>query len=182
MSKVILYIAASLDGFISRKDGDISWLDKYNGGIEDYGYADFYRNIGACIMGSKTYEKALTIKSGIDYKMPTYVVTSRRLSSPTGAVVTFYSGDLTKLVATIKAKTRKDVWLVGGGQLARSFFEHGLVDDIILSTIPVILGGGISLFADLKKEIQLNMVKSIAYDIGIVQTYYVVARRRGGKP
>ena len=109
MSSVILYIAASLEGFIARKDGDVSWLDKYQGGSQDYGYADFYRRIGSSVMGAKTYEKALTLSGGIDNKMPTYVVTNRQLPLPPGADVIFYSGDLPQLLASIKKKTQKDI-------------------------------------------------------------------------
>ena len=172
MTKVILYIAASLDGFIARSDGDISWLDRYQSGTEDYGYADFYKKIGACIMGSKTYERALTLKGGIDNKMPTYVVTSRQLPVPPGADITFYSGDLPQLLEMIRKKTRKDIWLVGGGQLARSFFKERLIDDIILSVIPLIMGEGISLFGSVQQEIDLNLAKSISYSSGIVQIHY----------
>lgn len=174
MTKVILYIAASLDGFIARSDGDISWLDKYQGGGEDYGYADFYGNVGASIMGAKTYEKALTLTGGIDNKMPTYVVTGRQLPAPTGSDITFYSAELPPLLELIRKKVRKDIWLVGGGQLARSFFKEGLIDNVILSAIPVILGEGISLFGEIEKTIDLDLVKAVSYSSGIVQTHYAV--------
>ncbi len=174
MNKVILYIADSLDGFIARPDGDVSWLDKYSGKGEDYGYKDFYKTVGASIMGSKTYEKALQLSGGIDNKMPTYVVTNRQLPVPPGADISFYSGDLRKLLGIIKKKTRKDIWLVGGGQLACSFFKDGLIDDIILSTIPIILGGGIPLFDVMNIGIDLDLVKATSYPSGIVQTHYTV--------
>ena len=174
MTKIILYIAASLDGFIARNDGDISWLDKYHGGSEDYGYADFYRKIGACIMGARTYEKALTLTGGIDSQMPTFVFTTRQLPVLPGADVTFYYGGLPQLLKIIKKKTTKDIWLVGGGELARSFLKEGLIDDIILSIIPIILGEGISLFGNMKKAIDLDLVKAISYLSAIVQTHYSV--------
>jgi dihydrofolate reductase len=175
VGKVILYIAASLDGFIAGPDGDISWLEKYQAGTEDYGYTEFYKNIGACIMGSKTYEKALTLIGGIDNNMPTFVVSRRNLVVPAGADVTFYHEDLPGLVGKAKAKSRKDVWLVGGGELAKSFFKLGLIDDIILSTIPIILGSGIPLFGLVEQEIQCKLVRSDAFESGIVQNYYTVS-------
>ena len=140
MGKVILYIAASLDGFIARSDGDISWLDKYQGGKEDYGYSDFYKDVGASIMGANTYEKALTLKGGIDNNMPTYVITHRKRQTIADAKITLYSGNLPELINKIKEKTRKNIWLVGGGQLTQSFLKEDLLDQIILSTIPIILG------------------------------------------
>src|SRR3989338_6011301 len=117
MGKVILYIASSLDGFIAKSDGDISWLDKYQDGKEDYGYSEFYKEVGASIMGANTYEKALTLKGGIDNKMPTYVITHRKLQTPADARITLYSGNLAELVNKIKRRTKKNIWLVGGGQL-----------------------------------------------------------------
>src|SRR3990170_1487713 len=109
MGNVILYIATSLDGFIARSNGDISWLDKYQGKKEDYGYGDFYKNVGASIMGANTYEKALTLNGGIDNKMPTYVVTHRKLQTLADANITFYSGNLSELVTKIQKKTKKDI-------------------------------------------------------------------------
>ena len=92
MTRVILYIAASLDGFIARSDGDISWLDKYQGGSEDYGYSDFYKTIGACIMGAKTYEKALTLTGGIDSKMPSVLSLTGNYRSRRVPILPFIPG------------------------------------------------------------------------------------------
>jgi dihydrofolate reductase len=182
MSSVILYIATSLDGFIARRDGDISWLDKYQGGKEDYGYSDFYENVGASVMGTNTYEKALTLRGGIDNKLPTYVITHRKLQNMGDADITFYSGSLSELVNTIRKKTQKDIWLVGGGQLTQSFLKENLLDRIILSTIPIILGEGISLFGNLKREINCTLKDTKSYKNGIVQTHYRLYRGRSNRP
>ena len=176
MGKVILYIAASLDGFIAGSDGDISWLDKYQGEAEDYGYSDFYKNVGASIMGANTYEKALTLKGGIDNNMPTYVVTHRKLQTRADARITLYSGNLTELINKIRHKTAEDIWLVGGGQLTQSFLKEDLIDEIILSTIPIILGEGIFLFGNIRKEINLVLTNTKSYKSGIVQTQYKITK------
>jgi len=178
MSEVILYIAASLDGFIARSNGDISWLEKYQGGQEDYGYGNFYKSVGASIMGADTYEKALTLDGGIDNKMPTYVVTRRNLRAPANSKVTFYSGSLAELVNKIKAKTEKNIWLAGGGKLAQSFLKECLIDTIMLSTIPIILGEGIPLFGSVRKEVNLVLTSTNSYKSGIVQTHYEVIVER----
>jgi len=172
MSSVILYIATSLDGFIATSDGDISWLDKYQGGKEDYGYSEFYKNVGASIMGANTYEKSLTLTGGIDKKMPTYVITHRELQTMADANISSYSGNLSELVNKIQKKTKKNIWLVGGGQLTQTFLKEDLLDRIILSTIPIILGEGISLFGKVRKEINLKLEESRSYESGIVQTHY----------
>ena len=182
MGEVVLYIAASLDGFIARSDGDISWLTKYLDGKEDYGGGDFFKSVGASIMGAYTYEKALTLNGGFDSKTPTYVVTHRKLPTPANANITFYSDNLSELVNKIQKKTKKNIWLVGGGKLAQSFLREGLVDLIILSTIPIILGEGISLFGNVKKEIDLVLTNTQSYKSGIVQTHYRIHRKRSTKP
>jgi dihydrofolate reductase len=172
MGNVILYIATSLDGFIARSDGDISWLNKYEGGKEDYGYGEFYKEVGASIMGANTYEKSLTLAGGIDKKMPTYVITHRELQTIPDTNISFYSGSLSELVNKIHNNTNKNIWLVGGGQLAQAFLQENLIDRIILSTIPIILGEGISLFGKIKKELNLVLINSKSYKSGIVQTHY----------
>ena len=176
MGKVILYVAATLDGFIARNDGDIGWLDKYQNGDEDYGYHDFYDKVGASIMGARTYEKVLTLAGGIDEKMPTYVLSHRQLPREHHPNVTLHSSGLPHLVNLVREKTDKDIWLVGGGQLTQSFLREGLLDEIILSTIPLILGEGISLFGEARKEIDLAVEESRCYSTGIVQTRYWVSR------
>ncbi len=178
MGNVVLYIAASLDGFIARSDGDIEWLVKYQQGDEDYGYHDFYATVGASIMGARTYEKASNLSGGIDQKMPTYVVTHKRLSTTGYANVSLHSGGLPDLLRLIRRKTDKDIWLVGGGQLAQSFLRERLLDEIILSTVPVILGEGIPLFGETGKEVDLILREARAYRTGIVQTRYRVSRSR----
>ncbi|MEW6722744.1 MAG: dihydrofolate reductase family protein [Candidatus Micrarchaeota archaeon] len=178
MSEVILYIAYSLDGFIAKKDGSVGWLDKYDAAGEDYGFSGFYKNIGASIMGATTYLQALDFKGGIDPKMPTYVVTHRKLDAPDGMNVQFYSGDLKALVADIRKQTKKDIWLVGGGKLAREFLREGLVDRIIISVIPEILGDGIPLFGILGRGIRMKLEGTRNYKSGIVQMEYVVEGKR----
>ena len=125
-------------------------------------------------MGSNTYEKALTLKSGIDNKMPTYVITHRKLHTIADARITLYSGNLTELINRIQQKTEKNIWLVGGVQITQSFLKEDLLDEIILSAIPIILGEGISLFGNIRKEINLVLTNTEWYKSGIVQTHYRV--------
>lgn len=175
MGEVVLYIAYSLDGFIAKKDGSVDWLVKYNEGGEDYGFSEFSKTIGAGIMGATTYLQGLE-EGWMDRKMPTYVITHRKLEKPAGTKVRFYSGDLKTLVADIRKQTKKDIWLVGGGKLAREFLREGLVNRIIISVIPEILGEGIPLFGILGKEIKLKLTSSKAFEKGIVQMDYLVVR------
>jgi len=172
MSKVVLYIAASLDGYIAGKDGDISWLAPYE--TEDYGYADFLKTVGAIIMGSKTYETALAFPDWRYQEKKTYVATGRKLEKKAGGNIQFYSGDLKQLVAEAKAASEGNIWLVGGGQLIASFLKENLLDELILFTLPVVLGQGVPLFGDNARPLTFRFIKSVAYPSGLVQLNYQV--------
>jgi dihydrofolate reductase len=171
-SKIILYIASSLDGFIAGRNDDISWLDAYQVEGEDYGYSEFLKTIDIIVVGSKTYEQVLSF-GGWPYEgIKTYVMTKRQLEPEDKAKVEFYSGDLDSFVPGIKRESHKDIWLVGGASLAQSFLKHGSIDEMIISIIPVILGDGISLFGRAQEEFRLELLRSGSYDNGIVQLHY----------
>lgn len=176
MSEVILFIAVSLDGFIARKDGDISWLQKYEGKKEDYGYSEFMKTVGASIMGSKTYEKCLSFPNWPDNNKPIFVVTNRKLKNAKRANVAFYTGSLNGLVEKIKSHNKGNVWLVGGAKLSQSFFKEGLVDRIILSTIPIVIGNGISLFGQANNTIDFELASVKKYESGIIQAEYKIKK------
>ena len=172
MSKIILYIASSLDGFIAGRNGDISWLDAYQVEGEDYGYSEFLKAIDIIVMGSKTYEQVLNFGSWPYEGVKTYVMTKRQLEPVDKAKVKFYSGDLNSFVPGIKRESHKNIWLVGGASLSQSFLKHNSIDEMILSIIPVILGDGISLFRRTQEEFRLELLRSGSYDNGIVQLHY----------
>jgi len=178
MGKVLLYIASSLDGLIARENGDISWLDSFNSPNEDYGYTALKKKTGALVMGARTYEKMLSFGEWPEDKNnPTYVVSKKQLEGVKGVNIIFWrKGSLAKLASQIKKSTKKDVWLVGGAKLAQGFLKEKLVDEIILSIIPVVLGNGISLFGEAGKETSLKLLKEKAYANGIVQLHYKVLK------
>lgn len=171
-SKIILYIASSLDGFIAGRNGDISWLDAYQVEGEDYGYSEFLKIIDTIVMGSRTYEQVLSFGSWPYEGFKTYVMTKRQHEPAERAKVEFCSGDLDSFVPRIRRESHKDIWLVGGASLAQSFLKHRFIDEMILSIIPVILGDGISLFGRSQEEYRLELLRSESYDNGIVQLHY----------
>jgi dihydrofolate reductase len=174
MSKVKLFIAASLDGKIARPDGSVSWLEEYpNPEGLDYGYTDFYASIGTVVMGRKTYEEIL----GYDVPWPypdaqTYVVTSNAdlaISSPkTKLLHKIDEADVRRLAS----ETEGDLWLVGGGEIISAFLKAGLVDEITLTVIPRILGAGIPLFPDGCPETHFNVKSAEAFSSGFVNLVY----------
>ena len=178
MGRFIAYIASSIDGFIARKDDDISWLDPYNSPDEDYGYADFLKTVGAAVMGARTYEQSLLHPERILTGMKTYVLTRRYPRTP-GDGTEFWRGSPAALETKIRKESKKDVYLVGGGQLISRFLDAGLVDELRLFIVPVLLTEGIPLFVNLRQEVVLDLAWAVPYASGIVELRYLPAVTAG---
>ncbi len=173
MSKVLLYIAISLDGFISTSDGGVAWLDGFNSPDEDYGYKAMYDRLGAVVMGGITYRQVLGF--GHWYEgVKSYIVTRGQLENPPKGDVTAFSGEMRDLVTKIRAETDKDIWLVGGADVVAQFMAQDLIDEYHISVMPMLLGRGIPLFKGVSLEkwqsVKLDSVKS--YPNGVVQMIY----------
>jgi dihydrofolate reductase len=171
MTKVTLYIAASLDGYIARNDGGIDWLSILDTEGEDFGYTAFYESIDAIVLGSKTYEVGLGFNQWPYPEKKSFVFTQRHFQSDREDVV-FVSEPVKQVLADIEAQGFKNIWLVGGGALINSFLQHSLIDEYIISTIPIILGGGIRLFPPPSPEEKLELINSIQYPSGLLQAHY----------
>jgi dihydrofolate reductase len=173
MSRIKLYIACSLDGFIAREDGSIDWLTKYDNNPEtDYGYSEFYSSIGTVLMGRKTYEQVLDF--GNLWGKKSYVFTRQSEPLHREKNVEFVSGNVGEFVCRLKESTDEDIWLVGGSQLIKAFLEENLVEDLIVTIVPIILGGGIPLFDRIGKEIRLKTGRVERYENGLVGVGYKV--------
>jgi dihydrofolate reductase len=142
--KVILYIAATLDGFIASTDGGVSFLDKYNDKLIDFKYAYdmFIKNIDTVIMGNTTYEQVKTFGPWPYDEMTNYVFSRSKKEIEHGIVV----DNSIELVKKLKNKTGKDIWLVGGASLTKTFLDSNLIDEIMLFIMPETIGDGIKLF------------------------------------
>lgn len=173
---ITLHVVQSLDGFIARKDEDVAWLssspDAYPPGVPEdmVEFETILASIDAYVLGSRTYEHALTL--GWPYgEKPVLVMTSRALRSPR-ANVEFHSGDLTTLVREQLAPRFANVWLVGGASLCQSFLALDLVDRIVLSIAPVMLGDGLRLFDGPLAERRWRLIDVSAYRTGFVELSY----------
>lgn len=175
MGRLILYIAASLDGYIARPDGDVSWLDAYHGEDVTADYEAFYDSVGALIMGARTYEQVLTFGDWPYAGRRTYVLTQRRLGVPPGADVSFYAGGPADLMRQVRIHTDRDVWLVGGARVVAGFLRAGLVDELRLAVVPRLLGDGISLFEPAPGEVTLELLGERGFSSGIVELRYGVS-------
>ena len=177
MHKVIVHIAASLDGYIAHKNDDVTWLDFYQVADIDYGYSEFIKAIGTAIMGARTYDQSMRHPERMLTNIKTYVLSHKTMPVPSGASVEFYNGNLKALIDRIKNEDNGDIFVVGGGQVVCSFLSEGLVDELLHFVVPVLLKEGIPLYSMLKKEIGLKLVETIPYKTEIVKLHYL---RDGG--
>jgi len=170
--KVILYIAMSLDGFIAKSDGDISFLSLVEKEGEDYGYFDFLDTVDTVILGRKTYDKVLSMVDELAYgERDVYVLT--RTPRPDSGRIKFYSGDLAELIENLQKQSGKNIFCDGGAETVSQFQQNNLFDELIISIIPILLGDGIKLFGKSLQEQRLQLVSSKSFDKGLVQLHYL---------
>jgi dihydrofolate reductase len=175
-------MAASLDGFIARKDGNVDWLETSDefadGDTMDPEFVEaFLKTIDCYVMGSRTYETALNFEAkgfGWAYgDKPVFVLTSRELPR-TRDTVEFASGDLTQFVNGRLRQTFRSIWFVGGGVVSGECLRLGLADEVRYSILPVLIGDGISFFEKLDRDVALHLTEVKAYKSGTVALCYQV--------
>ncbi|HEY9612754.1 MAG TPA: dihydrofolate reductase family protein [Allocoleopsis sp.] len=167
MRKVVLFIASSLDGYIARPSGDIDWLFT----DQDYGYSEFFASVDTVIMGRKTYEQVLTFGEYPYQGVKSYVFTKNPYFQADNKVK-LVKEDTKKFVDDLRQADGKNIWLVGGSRLTHDFMDKNLVDELILSIHPIVLGEGIPLFANPITPQSLNLIKCQTYNSGLVQLSY----------
>ena len=167
MTKITLFIASSLDGYIARESGDIDWLPENTAS----GYDDFFKTVDTVVMGKKTYEQVLTF-GAYPYKNKKSFVFTRNSDQIKDENTDFVS-NINKFIKDVLSNSEKNIWLIGGAEVISSFLNHDLVDEIILSIIPVVLGKGIPLFTNIQKESKLELIKTTEYD-KLVELHYKV--------
>ena len=168
--KVILYIAMSLDGYIAKNDDNIDFLSIVETPNEDFGYADFLKNIDTVIWGRRTFDKVLTLGTELPHKDKNVFVVSRTRQGKHEHVT--YHDDVVKLVSELKQADGSNIYCDGGSEIIRELLQHALVDQLTISIIPHLLGDGIRLFRDGRPEQNLKLKRSIAYPCGLVQVWY----------
>jgi dihydrofolate reductase len=173
------YVASSLDGFIADSDSGIDWLLDFGTDDLDAGYQRFLAGVGAIVMGSRTYEFLLSEGLGEwPYSMPTVVLTHRELPvAVPGADIRFSSGAVADIAEELEALSGDaGVWVVGGGDVAAQFAEAGLLDTVIVTMMPVVLGSGTRLLP-VDGSLQLDLMSSVSLAQGAVELSYAVTRR-----
>jgi len=183
-SCVTIHMAASLDGYVARKDGRVDWLetsDNFAGGdvLSPEAVQSFLGGIDCYVMGSRTYETALNFEArGLGWSYgdkPTFVLTHRNLRRARESVE-FYAGDLAPFVKERLRPAFRSVWIVGGGAVAGACLRLGLADEVRYSILPILIGDGIPFFEKLDRDVALHLAEVKAFTNGIVDLRYELRR------
>ncbi len=180
-ARTSVFIATSLDGYISRLDGSIDWLNQANASVppgEDCGYAQFMSTVDTIVMGRNTFEQVLTFDPWPFDGKSLMVLSSRPVAIPPqlAGSVSASADSPAVVVERLSALGRKHLY-VDGGKTVQGFLEAGLVDDITVTTIPVLLGSGRPLFGQLPRDMKLALVSSKSWPFGFVQSTWRVEQR-----
>lgn len=170
----------SLDGYIAKPNGDLSFLKLVEKEGEDYGYAEFTSTIDTIVLGRKTYDWVLGEIGTSHYdngERDVYVIT--RTERPGVGKTQFYTGSPAELVRQLKSGNGKNIYCDGGAEIINELLKHDLIDEFVISVIPVLVGSGTRLFNDGRPEQQLELVSAKAFDTGLTQLRY---RRKQHQP
>jgi len=170
----IVYIAKSLDGYIADKNGGLDWLHSIpNPDQSDMGYNKFTEGIDALIMGRTTFETVCSFDCDWPYTKPVFVLSTTLTEVPKGyeGKVALLNGSLTEIVEEVNNKGYNRLY-IDGGRTIQNFLKEDFIDELIITTIPILLGGGFPLFSDLPKKLEFKHIESKVYLNEIVQDHY----------
>jgi dihydrofolate reductase len=169
-----VFVGASVDGFIARRNGDLDWLPA--GGGEPHGYEEFMASVDALVIGRNTFEKVLTLGPWSYGKKRVVVLSNRTLdlSAAVGGVVEQMRGSPAEIVARLAARGIHNLY-VDGGITVQEFLRAGLIQRLIITRVPVLIGDGIPLFGSLAHDVRLRHVATRHFPSGLVQSEYEVS-------
>src|SRR5580765_5499678 len=169
---VSVFVGASVDGFIARPNGDLDWLPADGG--EPHGYTEFIAGVDAIVIGRKTFETVLTFGAW-PYDKRVVVLSSRPVDlSAAGGVVEQMSGPPAEIVSQLAASGAHHLY-VDGGITIQGFLRAGLVQRLVITRVPVLIGDGIPLFGTLPRDVRLRHMATRHYPSGLVQSEYHIA-------
>ncbi|HBH47016.1 MAG TPA: dihydrofolate reductase [Bacteroidales bacterium] len=174
MAQIKLYIACSLDGYIARENHSLDWLNNFpNPDNSDYGYHAFIQNIDILVMGRKTYDEIMGFDVDWPYKdYKTFVLTSQSDFKVLTTETYVLNAINAPIIEQLKSASSKNIWIVGGSKVIAQFINLNALDEMMIFMIPVVLGSGISLFADKIKETPFKLIKAESYKSGAVMLSY----------
>lgn len=168
MTKISYYVATSLDMYIAKPDGGVDWLFH----DQDYGYQEFLDSIDCLIMGKKTYDQIRSFGAWPYGELPTFVFTHGDLKTGGLDLITSNQKEPRQLMIELAEQGLTKAWLVGGGELASQFLKLDLLDELILSIHPILIGEGIALFGLEGQQNKMDLQDTKSFDSGLVQLTY----------
>jgi dihydrofolate reductase len=170
--KTSVFIATSLDGYIARTDGSFDWLPEEP---EPHGYEEFMASVDALVIGRKTFETVLSFGGWVYGKKPVVVLSSKasELKAPEGAICDFMDATPQEVVDRLTQRGLNHLYIDGGVTIQR-FLEAGLINRMIITRVPVLIGSGIPLFGPLSRDVRPKHVSTRSYPSGLVQSEYVI--------
>ena len=168
--KVILYIAMSLDGYIAKPNDDLSFLSIVEKVGEDYGYSELLSQVDTIILGRKTYDWVMQVGE-LPYKDKNVYIITKTLRPNKGKIV-FYSGNLTELIHNLKIQNQKNILCEGGAEIVNELLRKDLIDELIISIIPILVGKGIRLFDENRPEQLLKLISVKTFESALIQLHY----------
>jgi dihydrofolate reductase len=171
--KLVLYIAMSLDGYIATPEGNLDFLSMVEQEGQDYGYQDFTNTIDTIIIGRKSYDKVPSMGFAYPHADKDVYIISRTQHPPVGNFK-YYTGDLAELVTSLKSKPGRHIYCDGGAEIVTELLQHKLIDEFVISIIPILLGDGIRLFKDGRPEQKLKLLFVKQFEKGLAQLHYIV--------
>lgn len=175
MKKLVLYISMSLDGYIAKPNDDLSFLYLVAKEGEDYGYNDFIATVDTVILGRKTYDWVVNQVDFPHADKDAYIIT--RTPRPSIGKTHFYTGNLKELVITLKKEAGKSIFCDGGAEIVHELLKEELIDELIISVIPILVGEGTKLFKDSHPEQVLALISCKPFDTGLVQLHYKTLKK-----
>jgi dihydrofolate reductase len=186
MRKIIVYIATSADGFISRSDGSVDWLERPRP-KGNYGMDAFYKTIDTTLWGRKTYDMALDFKkkgvseAAFDTSVKNYVFTRTAPQSPPPPGVEFVTEPIKSFATGLRQKKGKHIWMMGGAGIIASFLDAGEIDEFMIHVIPKFIGEGIPLIGPARRTVPLRLISSTKFPDGVVELHYRVRALLGAR-
>ena len=173
MKKIILYIAASIDGRIAEPDGGTEWLSEFPITKEmNYGYNEFIDSVDAIIMGGRSYREVLNMEMIEHYKNRQIYVVTRGWAEKAANNVNFITDNIIDHIRQIRDGAGKNIWLFGGGELISMLLAADLIDEMCITYIPIILGKGVPLFPTQPKESKWKLIDSITSNSDVLIVKY----------
>lgn len=170
--KTIVYVGISLDGFMARKDGDIGWLMQFNNKEVQQSYNEFINQIDAIVIGRGTFETVLDFPSW-PYDRKVFVLSNSINQAPdlVKDKVTVVSMNPSELLAYLSDEGFSNIY-IDGGKVIQSFLREDLIDELIITQVPLLIGSGIPLFGDINRDLHFTHLRTEVYSNELVKSYY----------